>query len=81
MAGFPIQAYVTLEHANLPDCVFSWWRNSVKGETFADYAKDDIVKDKSQTWLRIRGESSRTYNARPEDVGHKIMVHSKINYI
>ncbi|XP_022672712.1 2',5'-phosphodiesterase 12-like, partial [Varroa destructor] len=75
MTGFPIQAYVTLEHANLPDCVFSWWRNSVKGETFADYAKDDIIKDKSQTWLRIRGESSRTYNARPEDVGHKIMVY------
>lgn len=63
-----------LENANLTDCEFSWWRNSVKGESVANYSEDDLIRDKTATWLRISNEHSKLFVPREEDIGRKLMV-------
>ncbi|OQR66807.1 putative 2' [Tropilaelaps mercedesae] len=75
ISGCPVQAYVTLEHANLSDCVFSWWRSSIKDEEINDYGESNVIRDKSTTWLRIYGEVKKVYWPKKEDEGRKIMVY------
>lgn len=71
---FPVQAYVTLEHAELKDCVFSWWISTQKYTALDKYSEDDIQKVNCITYLRIEGESSNVFYPSKEHVGRKLMV-------
>ncbi|XP_018497694.1 2',5'-phosphodiesterase 12 [Galendromus occidentalis] len=74
IVGCPVQAYVSLEHAKLEDCVFSWWIKAPKFTAIEKYPEDDVRKIKGRTFLRLNGECSNIFYPTEEHVGQNLMV-------